>query len=198
MAERKVEIHRQTKETDIKLVLDLDGKGDATVNTGIPFMDHMFVAFARHGFFDIQIEATGDLQVDYHHLVEDLGLVLGQAIKKAVGDKRGINRYGSFLLPMDDALAQVAVDLCNRAFLVYNVPIKRYFVRDFNVQLVQEFFQALANEAGANVHVNLQYGEEPHHVIEAIFKGFSRALDIATQIDPRLGDSLPSTKGSLS
>lgn len=178
--------------------LAIDGNGVSEIETGIPFLDHMLTLFARHGFFDLKLKATGDIDVDYHHTVEDTGIVLGQVLRQALGEKRGIRRYGYFLLPMDESLARVALDLSNRPAFVYKVDYKDAMVRDFSIGLVKEFFQAFANEAGCNLHINLEYGEEPHHIAEAIFKGFARALDSATTIDPRLGDAIPSTKGSLS
>jgi len=199
MAEQKRigTIERNTKETRISLELALDGTGQAEVKTGIPFFDHMLDLFARHGLFDLKIKAEGDLAVDYHHTVEDVGIVLGEALKKAMGDKAGMTRYGFFILPMDETLARVALDLSNRPMLVYRVQAENVLVRDFNIGLVREFFQAFANSAGANVHIQLEYGEEPHHIAEAIFKGFARALDAATRIDPRMEGRLPSTKGAL-
>ena len=155
-------------------------------------------AWFSHELFDLKVRAKGDIEVDYHHTVEDAGIVLGQAVKEAIGEKRGICRYGFFLLPMDESLARVALDLSNRQAFVYNVDYKDAMVRDFSIGLVKEFFQAFANAAGCNLHVNLEYGEEPHHIAEAIFKCFARALDRATTYDPRLGDALPSTKGTLS
>jgi imidazoleglycerol-phosphate dehydratase len=194
---RLATIERNTSETRIRLTLNLDGSGRSTIRTGIPFFDHMLELFSRHGLFDLELAADGDLTVDYHHTVEDVGIVLGQALRQAVGDKRGLQRYGFFLLPMDECLAQVVLDLGNRPLLVYQVPAAHTFVRDFNILLVREFFQAFANEAGANVHIRLLHGDEPHHIAEAIFKGFARALDMATRIDPRLGGRLPTTKELL-
>ncbi len=199
MAEPRIaSLTRNTKETQITMELAIDGNGVSEIETGIPFLDHMLTLFARHGFFDLKLKATGDIDVDYHHTVEDTGIVLGQVLKQALGEKRGIRRYGYFLLPMDESLARVALDLSNRPAFVYKVDYKDAMVRDFSIGLVKEFFQAFANEAGCNLHINLEYGEEPHHIAEAIFKGFARALDSATTIDPRLGDAVPSTKGSLS
>lgn len=194
--QRTARLKRNTTETQIELALSLDGTGQAAVNTGIPFLDHMLTLFARHGLFDLEVNAKGDLSVDYHHTVEDIGLVLGMALKQAVGDKRGLRRYGFFVLPMDETLARVVIDLCNRPAFVYQVAADGA-IRDFHLSLVREFFQAFANEAGANLHIALEYGEEPHHVAEAIFKAFARALDMATQIDPRAAGALPSTKGAL-
>ncbi|KXU34773.1 imidazoleglycerol-phosphate dehydratase [Cephaloticoccus primus] len=198
MASRRIAtLSRKTAETDIQLTLALDGRGTAKVDTGIPFFNHMLELFARHGLFDLELKAVGDVDVDYHHTVEDVGLVLGSAIREAVGDKLGIRRYGFFLLPMDETLARVVVDLSGRACLAYEVVAPTMFVRDFNLILVKEFCRAFSNALGCNLHVTLLYGEEPHHIAEAIFKGLARALDMATQIDPRAADSLPSTKGSL-
>lgn len=188
---------RETTETRIELALQIDGNGSASAATGIPFFDHMLTLFARHGLFDLEVKAEGDIDVDYHHTVEDVGIVLGEAVKEALGAKRGIRRYGFWLLPMDESLARVALDLGGRPALVYKVEAPEFFVRDFNIQLVKEFFQAFANACGANVHIALEYGEEPHHIAEAIFKAFARALDMATQYDGRTGDSLPTTKGLL-
>ena len=195
---RKAEVIRQTKETQIKVSLTLDGTGEGVISTGIPFMDHMLDLFSRHGFFDLSIDATGDIEIDYHHLVEDMGICLGQAFREALGNKAGIRRYGFFALPMDETLVTVALDLSNRAYLVWNVVPTITMVRDFNVQLLKEFFQAFANEVACNVHVRLEHGEEPHHVAEAIFKGFAKSMDIATQQEERLAGKIPSTKGTLS
>lgn len=192
------EVSRETNETCVNLSLNLDGEGKGEINTGAPFFDHMLELFARHGFFDLSVDARGDVEVDYHHLVEDMGLALGQALRKALGNRAGITRYGFFVLPMDETLVTVSLDLSNRPYLVYNAEPPVTFVRDFNVNLFKEFFQAFANEAGVNLHVRLEYGVEPHHVVEAIFKGFARALDAATRREPRLGGAIPSTKGTLS
>ncbi len=198
MAEaRTAELTRNTKETRIQAELNIDGTGESTIETGIPFFDHMLTLFARHGLFDLKVKAEGDIDVDYHHTVEDTGIVLGQLVKEALGEKRGIRRYGFFLLPMDEALARVAIDLSNRQAFVYKVAASDVMVRDFNIGLVKEFFQAFANEACCNLHINLEYGDEPHHIAESIFKSFARALDSATEIDPRTGDRIPTTKGML-
>lgn len=194
---RVATIERETAETQISLTLNVDGSGKSEVNTGIPFLDHMLTLFARHGLFDLNVRASGDIDVDYHHTVEDTGIVLGEAFKKALGDKKGMRRYGFFLLPMDESLARVALDLSNRVVFVYDVEAQNYMIRDFNICLVKEFFQGFAMAVGANLHIKLEYGEEPHHIAEAIYKCVSRALDVATQIDPRQVDSLPSTKGLL-
>ncbi len=194
---RVASVSRKTTETDIAVKLAVDGGGRAVIDTGIPFLDHMLTLFAKHGLFDLEVKARGDVAVDYHHTVEDVGIVLGEAFKASLGEKIGLRRYGFFLVPMDEALARVVIDLGGRPHLVYDVAAPTMFVRDFNLALVKEFFRAFANAAGANVHVQLLYGEEPHHVVEAVFKAFARALDAATQIDPRASDSLPSTKGRL-
>jgi imidazoleglycerol-phosphate dehydratase len=190
-------VSRRTAETDITLQLAVDGTGASRVDTGIPFLDHMLTLFAKHGLFDLELTAKGDVAVDYHHTVEDVGLVLGEAFKTALGDKTGLRRYGFFLLPMDESLARVVLDLGGRPHMVYDVQAPTMFVRDFNLALVKEFFRAFSNSLGANVHIQLLYGEEPHHVVEAVFKCFARALDAATQIEPRAADQLPSTKGML-
>lgn len=195
--ERIAELRRETAETQIALRLGLDGTGTSEISTGIPFFDHMLELFARHGLFDLSVQATGDLAVDYHHTVEDVGIVLGEAVKQALGDKLGIRRYGFFILPMDETLARVALDLSNRPLFVYRVEAREVFVRDFNIHLLREFFQAFANAAGANVHIGLEYGDEPHHIAEGLFKAFARALDSATSVDPRQAGALPSTKGLL-
>ena len=194
---RTATITRRTTETDIALTLAIDGSGTAKIETGVPFLDHMLTLFAKHGLFDLEVRAKGDVAVDYHHTVEDVGLVLGAAFKEALGDKLGIRRYGFFILPMDESLARIAVDVGGRPHLVYEAEVPTMFVRDFNIVLVKEFCRAFSNALGANLHVQLVYGEEPHHAAEAIFKGLARALDVATQIEPRAADLLPSTKGKL-
>ena len=190
-------ITRKTAETDIALTLAIDGRGAAEIDTGIPFFDHMLTLFAKHGLFDLKVKAKGDVAVDYHNTVEDVGIVLGQAFKEALGDKVGIRRYGFFLLPMDESLARIVVDVGGRPHLVYEAEAPTMFVRDFNIVLVKEFCRAFSNALGANLHVQLVYGEEPHHVAEAIVKALARALDAATQIEPRAADLLPSTKGKI-
>jgi imidazoleglycerol-phosphate dehydratase len=194
---RTATVNRKTAETEIALTLTVDGRGNATIATGVPFFDHMLTLFAKHGLFDLEVNAKGDVDVDYHHTVEDVGLVLGQAFKEALGTKVGIKRYGFFLLPMDESLARVVVDVGGRPHLVYEANPPTMFVRDFNIVLVKEFCRAFSNALGANLHVQLVYGEEPHHVAEAIFKCLARALDMATQIEPRAADLLPSTKGKI-
>ena len=190
-------VSRKTAETDIVLTLAVDGAGASAIETGVPFFDHMLTLFAKHGLYDLTVKAKGDVDVDYHHTVEDAGLVLGQAFKEALGDKIGIRRYGFFFLPMDESLARVVIDVGGRPHLVYEANAPTMFVRDFNIVLVKEFCRAFSNALGANLHVQLIYGEEPHHVAEAIFKGLARALDAATQIELRAADQLPSTKGKI-
>lgn len=198
MADKRiVKTRRETAETRIAMQLNLDGTGGGTIATGIPFFDHMLVLFAKHGLFDLEVDAKGDLEVDYHHTVEDVGLVLGGLFKEAVGDKKGIRRYGFFILPMDECLSRIALDFSNRPVLVYDVEAPNYLVRDFNLLLVKEFFRAFANAAGLNLHVKLEYGEEPHHIAECLFKCLAKALDVATQVDPRAPDQLASSKGTL-
>lgn len=198
MAEsRSVTLSRKTAETAIELSLDVDGSGVSEIATGVPFFDHMLTLFSKHGLFDLNVKCDGDVDVDYHHTVEDVGLVLGDAFKQALGDKKGIRRYGFFLLPMDESLARIALDIGGRPHLVYLADAPTMFVRDFNIILVKEFCRAFSNALGANLHVQLVYGEEPHHVAEAIFKCLARAMDVATLIDPRAADSLPSTKGVI-
>ncbi len=197
MKNRTSNITRNTTETQISLLLDIDGSGKYDIETGIPFFNHMLELFARHGLFDLKIKAAGDVDIDYHHTVEDVGIVLGQAFKQALGDKAGINRYGFFILPMDEVLVRVALDLSNRPVLVYDLGRIDARVRDFNVSLCREFFQAFANEVGANLHVKLEYGDEPHHIAEGAFKCFARALNVAVSRNPKLGQALPSTKGIL-
>nr|WP_294502974.1 imidazoleglycerol-phosphate dehydratase HisB [uncultured Victivallis sp.] len=193
---RKSEVKRTTRETDITVMLELDGEGKSSVDTGIPFMNHMLELFAKHGFFNLEVRAKGDIEVDYHHTMEDLGLVLGQALAEALGDKAGIRRYGSCILPMDETLALVALDLSGRPCLVWDVDFPAQMIRDLDVRLFCEFFQALVNRAGMNLHVKKLAGEEVHHVAEAIFKAFAKALDQAVSLDPRVKGVL-STKGSL-
>ncbi len=195
---RVATVERKTRETDISIKLEVDGAGRGSIETGIPFFDHMLTLFARHGLFDLEVRAKGDVEVDYHHTVEDVGIVLGEAFKQALGDKKGICRYGFFLLPMDECLARVALDLSNRPYLAYRVPVAPGYVRDFNVALVREFFQAFANTLGANLHASLEYGDEPHHIAEALFKALARALDAACRLEPRTAGQVPSTKGVLS
>jgi len=194
--QRKAEIERKTKETQIQILINIDGSGNQQIDTGIGFLDHMLTLFAAHGFFDLTLQAHGDLEVDAHHTVEDIGLVLGEVISQALGDRAGIVRYGQSVVPMDEALAAVTVDLSNRPYLVYNVPAMTGSSSVFDTNLAKEFFRALANKAGMNLHINVAYGENEHHVLEAIFKALSRALDQATGFDQRI-KGVRSTKGSL-
>jgi imidazoleglycerol-phosphate dehydratase len=189
-------IERKTKETNIRVSLNLDGNGKTDIASGIPFLDHMLTLFAVHGFFDLSVSAEGDLDVDLHHTVEDVGLVLGDAICQALGERKGIRRYGHAVIPMDDALAAVTVDLSNRPFLVYNTPESIVCGIPLNPSLAKEFFRALVNRGGMNLHVNVAYGENDHHVIESVFKAFGRALDQAGTVDGRTS-GVPSSKGTL-
>jgi imidazoleglycerol-phosphate dehydratase len=194
---RRATIERKTKETDIKISLNLDGTGAYNIKTSIPFMDHMFSHIAKHGFFDLTIKAKGDTEIDDHHTVEDLGIAFGQAIKKSLGDSKGIRRYGDVTVPMDETLAQVVVDLSGRPYLSYQVALpKKYKLKDFDPGLAEDFFQSVVNHAGMNLHIRLLYGRDVHHMLEAIFKAFGRALDQATNIDPRIKGVL-STKGKI-
>lgn len=193
---RKASIERVTKETQIKLALNIDGGGKAKVCTSVPFLDHMLNLFARHGLFDLEVDAKGDIDIDFHHTVEDIGIVLGDAFRQALGEKKGIRRYGQATVPMDETLASVAVDLSGRPYLVYNVRLPKVKIGEFDVELVREFFQAFANNCGLNLHLNVMYGDNVHHMIEACFKAAARALDQATQLDPRI-EGVLSTKGKL-
>jgi imidazoleglycerol-phosphate dehydratase len=193
---RSARVVRNTKETQISLNLRLDGTGESKIKTGVPFIDHMLTLLARHSLCDLEVRAKGDLEVDYHHLVEDLGIALGDAFRQALGDKRGIRRYGFWILPMDECLARVAIDFSGRAFMVYRVKYVKKRIRDFDTLLVREFMQGFANAAQCNLHVELLYGDEPHHIVEAIFKGLARAIDMAKTVDPRV-KGIPSTKGKL-
>ncbi len=194
---RRAVIHRQTSETDIEMTLDLDGTGEHRIATGIPFLDHMLAQVARHGRFDLTLQATGDLPVDLHHTVEDVGIVLGDAASQALGEKAGILRYGAARVPMDEALASAVIDLSGRPFLVFQAPQLKGRIGDFEADLVREFFQGLANHLRANLHIHVEYGQNLHHMAEAVFKAAARALDQATTLDPRLAGIVPSSKGSL-
>ncbi|MBP5152137.1 MAG: imidazoleglycerol-phosphate dehydratase HisB [Lachnospiraceae bacterium] len=189
-------IERETKETNISMQLDLDGEGKSSVDTGVGFMDHMLTGFAKHGFFDLKVKATGDLNVDCHHLVEDLGIVLGIAIKETLGDKAGIKRFGSFMLPMDDVLVLCAIDLSGRPYLNFECDFATERVGYLETQTVKEFFYSVSYSAGMNLHIKVLNGDNDHHKIEAMFKAFAKALDEASSFDPRIKDVL-STKGSL-
>jgi imidazoleglycerol-phosphate dehydratase len=193
---RKAALHRTTAETDIRAEWNLDGRGQAVINTGIGFFDHMLVLLGKHGLFDLMVEARGDLRVDAHHTVEDCGIVLGQLLKEALGDKAGLNRYGQALTPMDEALAQVALDLSGRAFLVFNAKFPQPFTGDFDLSLVEEFFRALSGQAALTLHINLYYGCNGHHMAEAIFKAFARALAQAAAPNSRI-EGVLSSKGVL-
>jgi imidazoleglycerol-phosphate dehydratase len=193
---RKGKVERKTKETDIQVELELDGTGKAEVDTGMPFLNHMLDSFSRHGFFDVKLKARGDLEVDYHHTVEDVGLALGQAFKESLGDKQGIRRFGEASCPLDETLAKVVVDISGRPYLCYNVKIRPGRVGNFDTDLPHEFFGAFANQLGMNLHIDVVRGENPHHIIEACFKAFARAMDMATQRDSRI-EGVLSTKGSL-
>lgn len=193
---RNATVKRVTRETDIEMRLELDGEGKSSVDTGIGFFNHMLEGFSKHGFFDLDVKIKGDLEVDGHHTVEDAGIVLGNAIKEAVGDKKGIKRYGYFILPMDDALALCAVDLCGRPYLQFDCEFSNDMVGDFDTSLVKEFFYAVSYSAAMNIHIKMLNGENSHHMIEAIFKAFAKALDDAVSMDNRIKDVL-STKGSL-
>jgi len=193
---RTAQLKRNTKETQIAVKLNLDGTGKSSVSTGIEFMDHMLQLFARHGKIDLVLKAKGDLGVDYHHTVEDLGIALGTAVKDALGTKAGIRRYGLSLLPMDEALAQVALDISGRPYLVYNVEYGKKKIVNFDPQLIEEFFYAFAINAGVTMHVKLLAGKNVHHIFEAVFKGFAKAVEMAVAVDKR-EKGIPSTKGVL-
>jgi imidazoleglycerol-phosphate dehydratase len=197
MKTRTATLHRKTTETDIRVRLALDGRGRYKISTGIRFLDHMLELFARHGGFDLELTARGDLDVDQHHTVEDVGIVLGEALRQALGSRRGINRAGYFVMPMDETLAVAAIDLSGRAYLVLNAPIKERRVGDLQTELLEDFFHGFATSAGANVHLKLLYGRSSHHGVEALFKVFARAMRFACSRDARLKRQLPSTKGLL-
>ena len=193
---RNAKIDRSTNETNIKLVLNLDGSGKSTIKTGIPFFDHMLDQFTFHSQIDLELDAKGDLGIDYHHTVEDCGICLGTAFSNALGDKRGINRYGFFLLPMDDALIRVALDFSGRSFLNWNVKFPTSSVGNFDLELVREFFNSFSTNSRATIHVDMLNGFNSHHIAEAVFKSMGKAIKMAITKDQRL-DSIPSTKGSL-
>jgi imidazoleglycerol-phosphate dehydratase len=194
---RIAQVDRKTRETAVKIALKLDGGGRGEIATGVPFLDHMLDSFARHGFFDLKIEATGDLHIDEHHTVEDVGIVLGKAFAQALGDRSGIKRFGEATVPLDEALCSVVVDISGRSYLAYNVPITQERVGSFQTELVHDFMKALADNVGMNLHLNMLSGRNPHHVIEASFKALARAMDAATSLEPRVAGVL-STKGTLS
>ena len=190
-------ITRKTAETDIALKLAIDGRGAAEIDTGIPFFDHMLTLFAKHGLFDLKVKAKGDTDVDYHHTVEDVGIVLGECVREALGDKRGINRAGYFIMPLDEALAVAAVDLSGRPYLGFNAKFRQRLVGDMQTELVEDFFGGFVNHARANVHLRLLAARSTHHAVEAMFKTFARALKMAASRDTRLASEMPSTKGLL-
>ena len=197
MEKRAVELTRKTQETDIRVSLNLDGSGHSNVSTGIGFFDHMLQGFAKHGFYDMDVTVNGDIEVDGHHTVEDTGIVLGQAISKALGDKKGIKRYGSMILPMDETLVLSAIDLSGRPYLSYDLDLTVPRVGNFDTEMTKEFFYAVSYAAEMNLHIKQISGSNNHHIIEAAFKAFANALDLATQYDPRLEGGLLSTKGAL-
>jgi imidazoleglycerol-phosphate dehydratase len=194
---RKAEITRDTKETRIQLELELDGRGEADINTGIGFFDHMLVLFAWHSKVNLRIRCTGDLRVDGHHTIEDIGIVLGQAMEKALGNRKGITRYGNARVPMDEALSAVDLDLSGRPYLHFQVLFNTQRTGDYDVHLTEEFFRALVNNSNMTLHINSLYGKNDHHLIEGIFKGFAHALRMAVCVDPHFSDEIPSTKGIL-
>jgi imidazoleglycerol-phosphate dehydratase len=194
--DRTASVERKTNETDVRVELNLDGTGEYTVSTGIPFFDHMLQSFARHGLFDLVLTAKGDLEVDTHHTVEDVGITLGQAVREALGSASGIRRYGSALLPMSEAKVEVSVDVSNRPYLVYRVELSNDRIGTFDASLAEDFFYAFSQNAGLDLHVELRYGRNPHHVVEACFKGLARALRAAVERDPRV-KGLPTVKGAL-
>jgi imidazoleglycerol-phosphate dehydratase len=194
---RQAIIERVTTETDLRVTVNLDGTGLYDIDTGIGFLDHMLEQFSRHSLIDLTVKAKGDTHIDFHHTTEDSALAIGQAVAEALGDRKGIRRYGDALSPMDETLIQVAIDLSNRPYLIWKVDFTRDKVGDFDTELFREWFQAFSQKAGATLHVATQYGENSHHIIEATFKGFARALRQAIEIDPRKTDAVPSTKGRL-
>jgi imidazoleglycerol-phosphate dehydratase len=194
--ERTGSVERKTNETDVRVELNLDGTGEYTVSTGIPFFDHMLQSFARHALFDLALTAKGDLEVDTHHTVEDVGITLGQAVREALGEATGIRRYGSSVLPMSEAKVEVSVDVSNRPYLVYRVELSNDRIGTFDASLAEDFFYAFSQNAGLDLHVELRYGRNPHHVVEACFKGLARALRVAVERDPRV-KGLPTVKGAL-
>ena len=197
MTERKVSVERNTLETQVKATINLDGTGEGRFAIGVPFLEHMLDQVARHGLIDLDVQCTGDLHIDDHHTVEDVGITLGQAFAKAVGDKRGLRRYGHSYVPMDEALSRVALDFSGRPGLQMHVPFTRAVVGGFDVDLFQEFFQGFVNHAQVTLHIDNLRGTNTHHQIETVFKAFGRALRMAVEVDPRMGDRMPSTKGSL-
>jgi imidazoleglycerol-phosphate dehydratase len=197
VSQRRATVTRETKETQITVSVNLDGQGTSSFNTGLPFLEHMLDQVARHGLIDLTIEARGDLHIDAHHTVEDVGITLGQALAQAVGEKRGIRRYGHAYVPLDEALSRVVIDLSGRPGLDYHVEYPRARIQDFDVDLFHEFFQGFVNHALVTLHIDTLRGKNAHHVAETVFKAFGRALRVALEIDPRVGNVVPSTKGSL-
>ena len=197
MSGRVAEIERNTNETQIRVKIDIDGKGVSSLSTGLPFFEHMLDQVVRHGMIDVEVVADGDLDIDAHHTVEDVGIALGQAISEAAGDKSGICRYGHAYVPLDEALSRVVLDLSGRPGLEYNVTYPRARIGDFDVDLIREFFQGFANHAQATIHIDNLRGRNAHHIAETVFKAFGRALRMAVQFDQRLGEMIPSTKGRL-
>lgn len=194
--QRAAELERKTRETQVKVALKVDGTGHGEIATGVPFLDHMLESFARHGFFDLKVEAHGDLHIDEHHTVEDVGIVLGRAFRQALGDRSGIRRFGEATVPLDEALCTAVVDISGRSYLSYEVPVAQERVGNFPTELVQDFMKAFSDEAGINLHLHLRAGRNPHHVIETVFKSFARAMDQASSLEPRVSGVL-STKGTL-
>ena len=194
--DRIAKVKRETNEVKVDVELNIDGTGDYSIDTGIPFFDHMLEQLSKHGYFDLKIKAVGDTEIDFHHTVEDVGITLGQAFDDALGDKKSIQRYGFSSIPFDETLSSSAIDLCNRPFFVFNVELPSSKVGEFDVELTKEFFQSFANNIKANLHIELKYGGNNHHIIESIFKSVAKSLDSATLIDPR-SSSIPSTKGNL-
>lgn len=194
--QRAAELERKTRETQVKVALKVDGTGHGEIATGVPFLDHMLESFARHGFFDLKVQAHGDLHIDEHHTVEDVGIVLGRAFRQALGDRSGIRRFGEATVPLDEALCSAVVDISGRSYLSYEVPVVQERVGNFPTELVQDFMKAFSDEAGINLHLHLRAGRNPHHVIETVFKSFARAMDQASSLEPRVSGVL-STKGTL-
>ena len=195
--ERIAAVTRNTNETQIRVAINLDGSGQQKLNTGVPFLDHMLDQIARHGLIDLDIEAVGDLHIDAHHTVEDVGITLGQAFAKAIGDKKGIRRYGHAYVPLDEALSRVVIDFSGRPGLEYHIPFTRAMIGNFDVDLTREFFQGFVNHALVSLHIDNLRGDNSHHQCETVFKAFGRALRMATELDPRAAGTIPSTKGSL-
>lgn len=194
---REASVSRSTKETSIDVTVNLDGTGQYTVNTGIGFLDHMLEQLSRHSLVDLTVEAKGDLHIDYHHTTEDVGICVGEAVAEALGDRTGITRYGSAVIPMDETLTEVAIDLSNRPYLIWKADFSKPKLGDMDTELFKEWFQAFAQAAGATLHVQNKYGENNHHIVESCFKGLARSLRVAVEIDSRKADAIPSTKGKL-